>query len=270
MEVLDFTLDKAEFYRYEAIDFEKAEEIFRECYKLTGGASKKMEILFEILLMSIDKEDVNSMKKDIDTCHKLVEDGADWDKKNKLKIFEGVYCMMIRDFDKAAGLFVNSIATFTCVEVMSFRDFVFYAVVLGVLTQNRKVIKKEIIHSPDILAVNRDIPHLKVWSEAFYNCDYRSFFASFIHICEAVKKDKYLKPHAFYYTKEMRLVAYKQYLESFKSVTIENMASAFNVSGDFIDKELSTFIYNGRLNCKIDKVAGVIESNRPNKKVALF
>jgi len=63
MEVLDFTLDKAEFYRYEAIDFEKAEEIFRECYKLTGGASKKMEILFEILLMSIDKEDVNSMKK---------------------------------------------------------------------------------------------------------------------------------------------------------------------------------------------------------------
>ena len=29
MEVLDFTLDKAEFYRYEALDFEKAEEIFR-------------------------------------------------------------------------------------------------------------------------------------------------------------------------------------------------------------------------------------------------
>ena len=229
-----------------------------------------MEILFEILLMSIEKEDINSIKKDIDTCHKLIEDGADWDKKNKLKIFEGVYCMMIRDFNKAAGLFVNSIATFTCVELMSFRDFVFYAVVLGVLTQNRKTIKKEIIHSPDILAVNRDIPHLKTFSEAFYNCDYRTFFASFIHICEAVKEDKYLKPHASYYTKEMRLVAYKQYLESFKSVTIENMASAFNVSGDFIDKELSTFIYNGRLNCKIDKVAGVIESNRPNRKVALF
>merc|ERR1711912_210348 len=85
-----------------------------------------------------------------------------------------------------------------------------------------------------------------------------------------VSKDKFMKGHAKYYTREMRLVAYKQYLESFKSVTIENMASAFNVSGDFIDKELSTFIYNGRLNCKIDKVAGVIESNRPNKKAELF
>ena len=66
------------------------------------------------------------------------------------------------------------------------------------------------------------------------------------------------------------MVAYKQYLESFKSVTIENMASAFGVSGDFIDRELSTFIYNGKLNCKIDKVSGVIESNRPNRKVELF
>jgi 26S proteasome regulatory subunit N7 len=68
----------------------------------------------------------------------------------------------------------------------------------------------------------------------------------------------------------MRLVAYKQYLESFKSVTIENMAQAFGVTNDFIDKELSNFIYIGRINCKIDKVSGVIESNRPNKKAELF
>ena len=134
IEVRDAILDKAEFYCFELRDFVEAEKVFREAYKKTGGPSKKMEILFEILLMSIEKEDVNSIKKDIDTCHKLIEDGADWDKKNKLKIFEGVYCMMIRDFNKAAELFVNSIATFTCVELMSFRDFVFYAVVLGVLT----------------------------------------------------------------------------------------------------------------------------------------
>ena len=90
-----------------------------------------------------------------------MEDGADWDKKNKLKIYEGVYCMMIRDFKKAADLFVNSIATFTAAEVMSFREFVFYTVVLALLTQDRKTIKKEVVHCPDILAVNRDIPFLK-------------------------------------------------------------------------------------------------------------
>jgi 26S proteasome regulatory subunit N7 len=70
--------------------------------------------------------------------------------------------------------------------------------------------------------------------------------------------------------KEMRLVAYRQYLESFKSVTVDNMARAFGVSVEFIDKELSNFIYLGKINCKIDKVSGIIESNRPNKKAELF
>jgi 26S proteasome regulatory subunit N7 len=125
--------------------------------------------------MNIEKEDIQVIKKDIAECHKLVEDGADWDKKNKLKIFEGVYCMMIRDFKKASDLFVSSIATFTALEVMSFTEFVFYAVVLGLLTQDRKTIKKEIIHSPDILAVNRDIPYLKEFSEIFNNCEYSPF-----------------------------------------------------------------------------------------------
>ena len=68
----------------------------------------------------------------------------------------------------------------------------------------------------------------------------------------------------------MRLVAYKQYLEAFKSVTIKNMADSFGVKTDFLDAELSNFIYSGRLNCKIDKVSGVIESNRPNRNVQLF
>ena len=126
--------------------------------------------------MNIEKEDIQVLSKDIDTCHKLVEDGADWDKKNKLKIFEGVYCMMIRDFKKASDLFVSSVATFTATEVMPFREFVFYAVVLAILTQNRKTLRKEIIHSPDILSVNRDIPYLKEFSESFYNCDYKTFF----------------------------------------------------------------------------------------------
>ena len=64
-----------------------------------------------------------------------------------------------------------------------------------------------------------------------------------------------------YYAREMRLVAYRQYLEAFKSVTVQNMASSFGVSIDFLDGELSQFIYVGKLNCKIDKVSGVIESN---------
>ena len=49
------------------------------------------------------------------------------------------------------------------------------------------------------------------------------------------------------------LWALPQFLESYKSVTLQMMASAFGVSPAFLDGELSTFIAAGRLNCKIDK-----------------
>ena len=53
-----------------------------------------------------------------------------------------------------------------------------------------------------------------------------------------------------------------QFLESYKSVTLQSMADSFGVSIDFIDRELSDFIVAGRLPAKIDKVAGIIETNR--------
>ena len=270
IEIRDGILDKAEFVKDEARDYPLAEKFFREAYGLSGGASRKMEILFEIMLMNFEKYDMDALKKDVATCKQLVEEGADWDKKNKLKIFEGVYCMLIRDFKKAAELFLNSIQTFTCVELLEYKEFIFYAVIMALITQDRKTIKKDIIHSPDVLSVIRDIPHLKQFSDSFYNCEYKPFFQAFVHIIDTVKKDPYLKDHVNYYSKEMRLVAYRQYLEAFKSVTIQNMAEAFGVQNDFLDTELSNFIYSGKLNCKIDKVSGVIESNRPNHKVELF
>ncbi len=76
--------------------------------------------------------------------------------------------------------------------------------------------------------------------------------------------------HAKYFIKEMRVVAYSQFLESYKSVTLESMAKSFGVTPAFLDKELSTFIAAGRINCKIDKVAGIIESNRPDERIALY
>jgi len=37
-----------------------------------------------------------------------------------------------------------------------------------------------------------------------------------------------------------------------------------------LDNELSRFIASGRINCKIDKVANIVESNRPDSRIAEF
>ena len=58
--------------------------------------------------------------------------------------------------------------------------------------------------------------------------------------------------------------------ESYRSVTVASMAAAFGVSEPFLDAELSRYIATGRLHAKIDKVGGVVETNRPDAKNALY
>jgi 26S proteasome regulatory subunit N7 len=55
-----------------------------------------------------------------------------------------------------------------------------------------------------------------------------------------------------------------------RSVTLEGVAAAFGVSGGFMDAELARFIASRRLNAKINKVTGVVESTRPNTKNARY
>jgi len=66
------------------------------------------------------------------------------------------------------------------------------------------------------------------------------------------------------------VLAYNQFLESYRSVSLAGMATSFGVSADFLDKELSGFIAAERLSCKIDKVNLVVSSTRPDKQSAQF
>lgn len=79
-----------------------------------------------------------------------------------------------------------------------------------------------------------------------------------------------LNPHARYYVREMRILAYTQLLESYRSLTLESLATAFGVSVEFVDNELARFIASARLNCTIDRVNGVVETNRPTAKNAQY
>ena len=59
----------------------------------------------------------------------------------------------------------------------------------------------------------------------------------------------------------MRIRAYSQLLESYRSLTLESLSTAFGVSTDFIDAELARFIALRGLKCTIDKVNGVVETD---------
>lgn len=51
-----------------------------------------------------------------------------------------------------------------------------------------------------------------------------------------MKYDRLLAAHYSYYAREMRIMAYAQLLESYRSLTLNYMAKSFGVTESFIDQ----------------------------------
>jgi len=111
------------------------------------------------------------------------------------------------------------------------------------------------------------LPVFKSFLSSFYECRYNEFFRALIEIMrDFIRFDVYLNHHSNYFLREIRLRAYSQFLESYRSVKLLSMAQEFGVSDTFLDKELSSYIAANKLNCKIDKVHGIVHINRTHEK----
>ncbi|EQC27432.1 hypothetical protein SDRG_14756 [Saprolegnia diclina VS20] len=239
---------------------------------LTKPTSINQKIIIELHIIRIGLffSDLELVEAHIKKATALIDEGGDWDRRNRLKVYEGCYLLMARDFKKASKLFQESVATFTSTELMSYPSMIFYAVVTCVLSMDRVDLKKKIVDSSEVLAVIRDIPHLSDFLEGLYNCNYKQFFTAMVQLHPYVHRDKYLAAHSRFIYRELRILAYTQFLQAYRSVTMQSMAHSFGVGIPFLDAELSRFIAAGRLNAKIDKVSGVIETNRPDAKNAQY
>lgn len=51
-----------------------------------------------------------------------------------------------------------------------------------------------------------------------------------------VKNDRFMAQHCQYYIREMRIKAYTQLLESYRSLSLQAMADTFGVTPVFIDR----------------------------------
>lgn len=57
-----------------------------------------------------------------------------------------------------------------------------------------------------------------------------------VKIIRMVEEDKNIAIHKKYIVKEMRVMIYSLFLESYKTVTLDHMAADFGVSPAFLDK----------------------------------
>ncbi|KAI8006227.1 26S proteasome non-ATPase regulatory subunit 6 [Camellia lanceoleosa] len=230
---------------------DKALEQLKLTESKTVAVGQKMDLVFHTLQIGFFYMDFDLISKSIDKAKK----------KNRLKVYEGLYYMSTRNFKKANSLFLDSISTFTTYELFPYDNFIFYTVLTSIISLDRVSLKQKLmlLRSSQLL---RKSCYLLGFLNSLYDCQYNwpdgankigPLFASPLPV----------------YIRKVRTVVYSQFLESYKSVIIEAMAKAFGVTVEFIDLELLRFIAAGKLHCKIDKVADVLETNRLDAKNAL-
>lgn len=59
-------------------------------------------------------------------------------------MYQGLYCVAIRDFKQAAELFLDTVSTFTSYELMDYKTFVTYTVYVSMIALERPDLREKV------------------------------------------------------------------------------------------------------------------------------
>jgi 26S proteasome regulatory subunit N7 len=84
-EVREAIMNKADFFLRNGED-DRAVKTYLQAYEKTVGVSKRLEIYMILLQIFFRKNNLDEIKTYIAKSKQLLEEGGDWENKNKLKV----------------------------------------------------------------------------------------------------------------------------------------------------------------------------------------
>ncbi|KAH8684779.1 proteasome regulatory particle, non-ATPase-like protein [Tricladium varicosporioides] len=155
MEVQAARGKRAEFWARVG-DKDRAIAAYEEVFEKTGVLGTKIDLVLAIIRVGLFYGDKLLVKKHVDRAKALVESGGDWDRRNRLKAYQGLYLLTTRSYDLAAPLLLDSLSTFTSYELCSYSSLVVYAVLAGSVSLKRVDFKSKVVDAPEIKAILGD------------------------------------------------------------------------------------------------------------------
>ncbi|KAK4506356.1 hypothetical protein PRZ48_000086 [Zasmidium cellare] len=143
---------RAEFYA-KIGDKDKALDEFEKLLEKTSILGAKIDIVLAIIRIGLFFDDKLLVKKNVDRAQQLVESGGDWDRRNRLKAYQGLHLLTIRAHNLAAPLLLDSLSTFTSTELCSYSNLVTYATLAGSVSLPRRDFKSKVVDAPEVRAV---------------------------------------------------------------------------------------------------------------------
>ncbi len=158
MEVLHAHMDVAR-YCAKCTTKESAMSAYEEVVSLPKlSIGKKLDAYLEMARVCSFWGDWKLMNETLAKAAKVIGKGGDWDRRNRLKAYQALSYLCMRDLKSASTLLVDGIATFSCMELCEYSEFITYAIVTNLLYLKRTELKKSIIDGSEILQVAKDIP----------------------------------------------------------------------------------------------------------------
>ena len=116
-------------------------------------SNKKIDSMCEKARIYLFTLELKKCGSTIEETKKLNESGGDWDRRNRLKVYEALYLISNREVKKAAPLLLECIETFTCVELCSYSSFILYAVLCNIIALPRTDLHRKLIKNPQVIAM---------------------------------------------------------------------------------------------------------------------
>lgn len=256
------SIDKkiAEYYA-QIVDLKNCDPCMKALMKNDSSLSLQVDIYLCKIRLALILKNKKMLEENIlaanDVCHR----GCDWDRRNKFKTYDALFKMMRIKFSEAALLFCESLPSFDSEEVISYNDTVIYLIFTGLLSFDRVKLKAAILECSDVLEAKQDIAMELAIS--LYECQYDIYLRKLHNFIMLIEEDPFIGRFANYFCKEMKLRAYKQLLESYQCLSLQCMADTFKISEVYLEKDLSNYIVEKRIDCSIDKMSGVITMREP-------
>ncbi|KHO01724.1 proteasome regulatory particle, non-ATPase-like protein [Metarhizium album ARSEF 1941] len=137
-------------------DKDKAIAAFEDVFEKTGILGTKIDLVLAIIRMGLFYGDKALVQKHIERAKTLVESGGDWDRRNRLKAYEGLHLLTVRSYNLAAPLLLDSLSTFTSYELCTYSNLVVYSVLAGSVSLKRVDFKSKVVDAPEIKAIMGD------------------------------------------------------------------------------------------------------------------
>lgn len=143
---------RAEFYA-KVGDKDKALAAFDELLEKTGILGTKIDLVLAKIRIGLFYGEKRLVKSNVAEARTLVETGGDWDRRNRLKAYEGLHLLTVRSYNLAAPLLLDSLSTFTSYELCTYSNLVVYSVLAGAVSLKRVDFKSKVVDAPEIKAI---------------------------------------------------------------------------------------------------------------------